>query len=82
MGTQTPAAADLHRCRAHHPQAAGACGSASPPLALRHSDHWRLHPAPRPGARLTSTNRTYGQEGNHQGPWHPAYPARQPGPQA
>src|SRR5712671_2975962 len=46
------------------------------------ADHRRDQPPRHPRTRLTSPNRPYDQEGNHQGPWNPAHRARQPGRQA
>ena len=58
---------------------------AAPPrrtLALGQRDHRRDHPPAGPPVRLTSRNSPDDQEGEHQGPWNPAHPARQPGSQA
>ena len=58
---------------------------AAPPrrtLALGRRHHRRGHPAASHPVRLTSRNRPCDtRRRNHQGPWNPAHPARQPGSQ-
>jgi Transposase DDE domain group 1 len=68
VGTQTPAAADLHCGWAHRPRRTAATAPHRRTLALGHPDHQRLRPAPRPRARLTS----------HQPPLRPE--RKPPGP--
>jgi hypothetical protein len=45
---------------------------------LGRRDHRRSHPLAGPPVRLTSWNGRNDQGGEHQGPWNPAHPARQP----
>ena len=51
-------------------------------MALGRRDHRRDHPPAGPPIRLTSRNSPTTRKENHQGPWNPAHPARQPGSQA
>ena len=51
-------------------------------LALGAPAHRSDHPPAGLRPQLTSPDRPYDQEGQPQGPWNPAHPARQPGSQA
>ena len=82
LGTETAAAAPVLRRR---PPGQQRPPPAAPPrraLALGRRDHRRSRPPAGPPVRLTSRNNPDDQEGEHQGPWNPAHPARQPGSQA
>ena len=69
---------------------AGRLASSGRRLRLRLAERWpwaagghrRSRPPAGPSVRLTSRNSHDDQEGEHQGPWNPAHPARQPGSQA
>ena len=79
LGTQTPPSARLRRRRPPRAQRQTAPAPPRRTLALGRGHHRRGHPPAGPAVRLTSRNSHCHQEGEHQGPWNPAHPARQPG---
>ena len=82
LGTQTAPAADLRRRRPARLQRPPPAAPPRRTLALGRRRHRRSHPAAGHRVRLTSRNHPCDTERNHQGPWNPARPARQPGSQA
>jgi Transposase DDE domain group 1 len=82
VGTQTaPAAPVLRRGPPGHQRPAPAA-QARRALALGRGGHRRSRPPAGHPVRLTSRNNHDDQQGEHQGTWNPAHPARQPGSQA
>ena len=82
LGTETAPPAPVLRRRPARARRPPPAAPARRTMALGRRDHRRGHPPAGPPLRLTSRNRHYDQEGEHQGPWNPAHPARQPGSQA
>jgi hypothetical protein len=74
--------APLLRRRAAGPRRPPPAAVARRTKALGHPGHRRDHPSAGPRVRPTSPNATTTMEGEHQGPWNPAHPSRQPGSQA
>ena len=82
LGTQTPAAASVRHRRAPGPRRPASAAAPVRDLALGAPAHRSDHPPAGLRPQLTSPDRPYDQEGQPQGPWNPAHPARQPGSQA
>jgi hypothetical protein len=82
VGTETAAAAPVLRRRPPGQQRPAPPAQARRALALDQGGHRRSRPPAGPPVRLTSRNSHDDQKGEHQGPWNPAHPARQPGSQA
>jgi hypothetical protein len=81
LGTQAAPAAAVLRGR---PPGSQRPPPAAPPrrtLALGRRHYCRSRPPVGLPVRLTSRNNHHDQEGEHQGPWNPAHPARRPASQ-
>src|SRR6202034_749433 len=82
LGAETPPPARLRPRRPAGPRRPPPAATPRRALALGPGHYRRSHPPAGPPGRLTSQNHRSNQEREHQGPWNPAHPARQPGNQA
>jgi hypothetical protein len=82
LGAQAAPPARLRRRRPSGARRPPPAAKARAELALGCRDRRRRYPPAGPPVRLTSRNSHHDQEGEPQGPWNPAHPARQPGSRA
>ena len=82
LGAEAAPPALVRRRRPPRPRRPPPQATARRTMALGWRGHRRHHPPAGPPGRLTSQTAAVTRKGQHQGPWNPAHPARQPGSQA